>query len=118
MRRSIGTVISDWPSRKNSASFAGRVRVERRAQHVAGAGRAHDARRHDDDEVGFFLLVGGAARERAEDRHVGEPGQLLLVRGVDALQQAGDREALAVAQLHRGVGAPHDQRRDGDRRRS
>ena len=54
--------------------------VERRAQHVAGAGRAHEARRHDDDEVGLFLLVRGAARERAEHRHVGEPGQLLLVR--------------------------------------
>ena len=35
-----------------------------------------------------------------------------------ALQQAGDREALAVAQLDRGVGAAHDQRRDRDRRRS
>ena len=80
MRRSIGTVISAWPSRKNSAIVRRLRGVERRAQHVAGTRRAHDARRHDDDEVGFLLLVGGAARERAEHRHVGEPGQLLLVR--------------------------------------
>ena len=59
---SIGTVISRWPSRKNSGSFAGCGGVERRAQHVAGPRRAHQARRHDDDEVGFLLLVDGAAR--------------------------------------------------------
>src|SRR3954462_11364293 len=76
--------------------------VERRAQHVAGAGRAHDARRHNDDEVGFFLLIRGTAGERTEHRHVGEPRQLFLVRRVDALQQARDREALAVAQFDRG----------------
>src|SRR5690242_4739095 len=34
--------------------------IERRAQHVTGAGRTHQPRRHDDDEVGFILLVGGA----------------------------------------------------------
>src|SRR3954471_17092643 len=44
--------------------------VERRAQHVTGASRAREARRDDDDEVGFLLLIRGAARERAEDRHV------------------------------------------------
>src|SRR5215213_8970494 len=54
--------------------------VKRSAQYVARPGRAHDAWRHDDDEVGLFLLVGGAARERAEHRHVGKPWQLLLVR--------------------------------------
>src|SRR5947209_13743433 len=53
--------------------------VERRAQHVAGPGRAHETRRHDDDEVGLFFLIRGAARERAEYRNVSEPGQLLLV---------------------------------------
>src|SRR5262245_2002741 len=79
--------------------------VERRAQHVAGAGRAHQTRRYDDDEVGFFLLIRGAAGERADHRHVGNPGQLLLVRGADRLQQARDCEALSVAQLDRGVGA-------------
>src|ERR1041385_3293083 len=31
--------------------------VERRAQHVAGAGRADETRRYDDDEVGFLLLI-------------------------------------------------------------
>src|SRR3954449_3109230 len=74
-------------------SIVGRARaIERRAQHVAGAGRAHQVRRHDDDEIGLFLLIRGAARERAEDRHVGEPRQLLLVSRIDRLQQAGDRE--------------------------
>src|SRR5436305_3073274 len=40
--------------------------VERRAQHVARTGRAHQTRRHDDDEVGFLLLEGCAACARAE----------------------------------------------------
>src|SRR5688572_26531527 len=65
--------------------------IERRAQHVAGAGRAHEARRHDDDEVGFLFLIGGAARQRAQDRHIAQPRQLLLVGGVDALQEPRDR---------------------------
>src|SRR5437016_4330003 len=89
--------------------------IERRAQHVARPGRTHEPRRHDDDEVGLFLLIRRAACECAEYRNVGEPGQLLLVGRIDRLQQAGDREALSVAQLHRGVGAAHDQRRDRDR---
>src|SRR4029078_9680058 len=89
--------------------------IERRAQRVARAGRAHQARRHDDHEIGFFLLISGATHQRAEHRHVGQPRQLLLVRATRRLQKTGDREALAVAQLHRGVGAPHDQRRDTDR---
>src|SRR3954462_4594802 len=41
-------------------------RIERRAQHVTWAGRAYEMRRHDDDEVGLFLLIGGAARKRTE----------------------------------------------------
>src|ERR1041385_2216466 len=60
--------------------------IERRAQHVTRARRTYQARRHDDDEVGFILLVGGAARERAEHRHVGKPGQLLLIGCVVCLQ--------------------------------
>src|ERR1700741_3169550 len=79
--------------------------VERRAQHVAGPGGAHKVRRHDDDEVGFLLLKGGAARECAEHRHVANPRELLLVGGVGGLEKARDCEALAVAQLDRRVGA-------------
>ena len=92
--------------------------VERRLEGVAGPRRAHQARRHDDGEVGFLLLIGRAAEQRAEHRHVAEPGQLLLRGRADALQQAGDHEALAVAQLDRGVGAPHDQRAARDAARS
>src|SRR6185295_7456777 len=77
--------------------------VERRAQHVAGPRRPHEARRHDDDEVGLFLLIGRAARERAKDRHVGEPGKLTLIDRIARLQETGDREALAVAQFDRRV---------------
>src|SRR4029077_7993707 len=89
--------------------------VERRAQHVAGTGRAHEARGDDDDEIGFFLLIRRAARERAEDRHVGKPGQLLLVGRVDRLPQSRERQTLPVAQFDCRVGAAHDERRDGDR---
>src|SRR4051812_22984588 len=81
------------PEQEEIRIVGGPRAVERRAQHVTGTCRAHEARRHDDDEVCFLLLVRGAAGQRTEHRHVGKPGELLLVLRIDALQQAGDREA-------------------------
>ena len=40
-------------------------------------------------------------------------GQRVGVVGAGLLQQAGDREALAAAELDRGLGPPHRQRRNG-----
>ncbi len=69
---------------------------------------------------GLVLLIGRAAEQRAQHRHVAEPGKLLDRVLAAALEQAADHEALAVAQLDRGRSAAHDQRRDreaGDRHR-
>src|SRR6266700_5694218 len=71
--------------------------IERRAQVLVGPGRTHEARRNDDDQISFLLLIRGAARERAKHRHVSQPRQLLLIGRQVVLQQPCDREALSVA---------------------
>src|SRR5712671_248402 len=76
--------------------------VERRLDRITGPRRVHKAGRDDDGEVGFVPLIGAARKQRAEYRHVAEPGHLLLIALVGALQQPADDEALAVAQLDRG----------------
>src|SRR6266567_1543959 len=88
--------------------------IVRRAQVLVGSSRTHQTRRDDDDQIGFFLLIRGAARERAKHRYVGKPRQLLLIGRQVVLQQPSDREALSIAQLHRGVGAAYDQRGNVD----
>ncbi len=85
--------------------------VERRLDRIAGPGRPHQARRDDDGEIGLVLLIALAREQRTEHRHVAEPGHLVLRGGALVLQQAAQREALAVAQLDSRGGAPHDQRR-------
>ena len=69
-------------------------------------------RRDDDDEIGLVLLVPHAAEQRAEHRNGAEPRHLRAVSQVVRLQQAGDREALAVAQLDGGERVALDERRD------
>src|SRR6185436_8805314 len=97
----LATGISCLPVRKRSAALAGLCRL-------------HEPRRDDDREVGLLLLEGGRAEQSAEDRHVAEPRQLLLGIAGDALEEPGDREALAVAQLDYGRGPAHRDRRDRD----
>ena len=43
------------------------------------------------------------------------PGRAFVAIDAGLLQQSGDGEALAAAQLDRRLGAPHGQRRDGQR---
>ena len=79
MRRSIGTVISPWPSRKNSASFAGCVLSSGvRSTSPGRAGRTRRGVTMMTRSVSFFWYA-ALRDERAEHRHVAEPGQLLLV---------------------------------------
>ena len=54
----------------------GKALVERRRQLLPGHGRPDQPWRHDDDEIGFLLLVGGAAEQRAQNRHGADPGKL------------------------------------------
>src|SRR5829696_1116663 len=88
--------ISCFPVRKRSMSLAGSassVGTRRRSPGFAGftmRGVTMIAR-----SVSFFSKA--AERNRApQDRHVAEPRQLLLGVARDALEEPGDREALAV----------------------
>src|SRR6056297_2940361 len=76
-------------------------RLERRGEVASGRDRTAQPRGDDDDEVGFVLLERGGAEQRAEDGHVADPWHLILSPQVVALQQAGDGEALAVAEFDR-----------------
>ena len=49
-----------------------------------------------------------------QHRDIAEPGELLRIVLSGVQQQAAEDEALAVAQLKRCFGFPHDQRRHGD----
>src|SRR5215831_10745795 len=90
--------------------------VERRLDRIAGPRRADQPGRHDDGEIGLVLLKRPACEQRAEHRHVTEPGHLLLVGLADILQEPTDDEALAVAHLDRGARTTHDER--GNRRQA
>ena len=67
--------------------------------------------RDDDDQLGLVALPVGRAEQRAQDRQVRRPGHLVDGVGVVLLEEAGDGEALAVAQLDRGGGLAHGERR-------
>ena len=100
---------------QEEVGIVGRQRVVgRRLIDVARPRRTHQMRRHDNGEIGLVLLVGLRREQRAQHRHAAEPRQLLDLVLVVGLQQAADHEALAVAQLDRGRGAAHDQRRHRD----
>src|SRR6185437_3273067 len=63
--------------------------------------RLDEVRRDDDDQLRFLALVGVRLEQRTQHRDVAQPRELhdVLLRGV--LQQTGDGEALAVAELDR-----------------
>src|SRR5687767_9876551 len=71
--------------------------IERRGDHLAGRTGLHQPRRDDYHELGIVLLEARGLEQRADDRHVAEPGQLVLAEVGVVLQQPRDREALAVA---------------------
>ena len=95
-----GTPVSVRPSRNRSASFGGCTRSVGTLR-AAARDRAHQPRRDDDHQLGLFLLEAGRAEQRADDRHRAEdrelPDRVLEI----AAEQAGQREAFAVAQLDR-----------------
>src|SRR5690348_8847485 len=79
--------------------IAGKAPVERRRKPLSGRGWHHEMRRDDDHEIRLVLLVTRAREQRAKDGDGAEPGELVTVAKIIRLQQACDREALAVAQL-------------------
>src|SRR5215831_4975600 len=92
--------------------IAGKVLIEWTRQFLPRHGRSNEMRRHDDHQVRLHLLELLAAEQRAEDRHRADPGKLRDVAPIVSLQQAGDREALAVTQLDRGARLALVDRRD------
>src|SRR5262249_53914794 len=72
--------------------------VERRLDRVAQASWPDQTRRDNDREIGLVLFVLRAAEQRAEHRDIAEPGQLILGRTADILQEAADDKALAISQ--------------------
>src|SRR5262249_21123667 len=83
--------------------IGGNVIVERTCQLLPRHGRSDEMGRDDDHQVRLHFLELLAAEQRAEDRHRADPGKLRDVAPIVGLQQAGDREALAVTQLDRGA---------------
>src|SRR5216683_1314764 len=86
--------------------------IERGRQLLARRGWLYQMRRDDDDEVGFVLLITSAPEQRTEDRDRSKPRELREVANIFRLQQAGDGETLAIAQLDRGARLALDERRD------
>src|SRR5262245_45083498 len=77
--------------------------IERSCQSLPGHGRSDEMGRDDDHQVRILRHERLAAEQRAEDRHRANPGKLRDVAPIVRLQQAGDREALAVTQLDCGA---------------
>ncbi len=79
-----------------------------------GLHRLHQIGGDDDDEVGLAALEAVRAEHRADDRNIADPRDLgdELLGGV--LQQAGESEAFAAAELDRGFGAADGQGGDRD----
>src|SRR5262245_40531714 len=92
--------------------IGGKVIIERTCQLLPRHGRSDEMGRNDDHQVRLQLLELLAAKQRAEDRHRADPGKLRDVAPIVSLQQAGDREALAVTQLDRGARLALVYRRD------
>src|SRR5476649_1839925 len=88
--------------------------IERRCDDVARTGRTNEPRSDNDGEIGLVLLIRGAAKQRAQNRDVADPGQLRYRVLPSALQQSADHEALAVTQLDGRRGAAYNQRRNRD----
>src|SRR5215831_143289 len=92
--------------------IGGKVIIERTCQLLPRHGRSNEMGRDDDHQVRLHLLELLAAEQRAEDRHRADPGKQRDVAPIVSLQQAGDREALAVTQLDRGARLALVYRRD------
>src|SRR5256885_1442315 len=79
----------------------------------AGGKRVDQARGDDDHQLGLFLRVVEVLEEGAQDGQIAQHRHLADVGGGGTADQPADDEALAIGQLHRGVGAA---RADGDRK--
>ena len=87
------------------------ARDSRRSAADLARHRTHQIRRDDDHQLGLRAAEAARTEQRAEDRKVAEERRLVDVVGV-GVDQAGDHEALARAQLDRGFGTARGQRRN------
>src|SRR5215813_11331344 len=94
--------------------IAGKVIIEWTCQFLPRDGRRDDMGGDDDDQVRLRGLEFLATEQRAEDRHRADPGKLRDAAPIVFLQQARDREALAVAQLDRSPRLALVDRRDDE----
>src|SRR5947209_13405363 len=86
--------------------------IERSCQSLPGHGWSNEMGRDDDHQVRVLRHECLAAKQRAKHRHRTNPGKLRDVAPMVSLQQAGDREALAITQLDRGARLALVDRRD------
>ena len=91
-----------------------RLRPRRQRRHFVGIERPHQARRDQHHQLGPLGALRLALEQDADDRQLAQDrdGRLVLLRHV--VQQAGDGERLAVAQLDVGLGAPRQERRNAE----
>src|SRR5579883_3654413 len=75
-------------------------------------GRLHENRRHEDHEFGFLALIAVGSEERAQYRQIAQRRDLGDIVLAIVLEQTGNREAVAAAELDRGFGSAHLDRRD------
>ena len=93
---------------RNRFGFTGRRR------HLVRLQRAYQLRCDEHHQLGLLLLIGLALEQVADDRDAAQEWDRRPVFLRRVLEQAGDRERLAVAQFHVCLRAPGDQRRDSE----
>ena len=108
------------PSRPRAASpppppcrfLEERLGVGRQRRHFVGIERPHQPRRDQHHQLGLLGALGLALEQWPDDRQLAENRNRDLVVLRDVVEQPGDRERLAVAQLDVGFGAARRQRRN------
>ena len=79
------------------------------------AGRCHEMRGHDDDQLGLFARIFGTAEQGANNRDVTQPRNLTVQVAEIILQKAGNRKAFAIAKFNRCCGFAAGKGVDADR---
>ena len=97
-------------SRRRSGRRQEPAGQRRQRRHLVGLERAHQTRRNQHHQLGAFRSVGLALEQVADDRELAEErdGRGVFLRQV--VEQPGDGERLAIAQLDVGLGASRRER--------
>ena len=84
----------------------------RQRRHFVGIQRPHEPRRDEHHQLGLLRAVGLALEQVPDDRQLAEKRNRRRVVLRQVVEQPGDRERLAVAQLDVGFGPARGQRRE------